>query len=366
MVVQTFSASCAEVAFSRIKESLGQSAMILEVRRTARGVEVLAAPARAPGSLRRMYEVGRASPPLGAANERPRSGKGRGPRDSSATSSGDDERWMDSAMVHSPVRTVLESIDFPPDLCSRLSGLGARSDSSWHSVTAWLEQCYPPLSPTAGRKSGSGGIALGFIGPRGVGRSTLVRGLSTRAAIADPGRIVWVRVGFPRRRLPAVEANEAPIGVDLRVAHSLAELQAIAQEHGDYDALLIDLPGIDVHSNAERVALQKFIRAASSAWGRVSWHSVIPATWSAREAIRTLSALKPLGLHGTAWTCMDLVGDPGTVVAATMRSELRPAFLHGDRTGDGGSTRTASWEDIVGQLEVLGPEENFEERAVAT
>jgi len=152
----------------------------------------------------------------------------------------------------------------------------------------------------------------------------------------------------------------------LRVAHSLAELRAIAREHDDYDALLIDLPGIDVHANNERAALQKFVREASSAWGRVSWLSVVPATWSAREAARTVTALGPLGIHGTAWTHMDRVADPGTLIAATMRTELRPAFLHGDRTGDGGSTRTASWEEIIGQLKAMDSEENLEEQAVAT
>jgi hypothetical protein len=203
-------------------------------------------------------------------------------------------------------------------------------------------------------------MTLGFVGPRGVGRSTLVRGLAGRAAISDPGRVAWLRVGFPRRRLPA--ARSAPVGVDLRTAHSLAEVGRVAEDHSDVTAMLLDLPGVDVHSPSEMSALLKFVKACDENWGRVHWNAVIPATWSTREATRAVVAMKPLGVEAIAWTCIDQAGDSGTLVSSTLRTDLPPSFVHGDRVGDGGTSNAAVWDDIIAALQKV-PAADEEENA---
>ena len=85
-----------------------------------------------------------------------------------------------------------------------------------------------------------------------------MRGLAARAAASDPGRVVWLRVGFPRRRLASVSAHRVPVGVEVRTAHSIAEVRRVASDPPNVTAMLIDLPGIEVHSTSELEALSKY------------------------------------------------------------------------------------------------------------
>jgi flagellar biosynthesis GTPase FlhF len=356
MTVQTFSASTAEAAFAKIKKTLGKGAVILDVRRVRRGVEVLAAPGSERGALRRLYEAGN-SPSANQQND-----VATRTAATAATTLGHDAssaglRVVGGMTIGSPVRQTLQSIDFPPDLVARLMSIAGNSGEGWDRISTWLEQCYPSLVGSLRGKVGPA-MTLGFVGPRGVGRSTLVRGLAGRAAISDPGRVAWLRVGFPRRRLPATRS--APVGVDLRTVHSLAEVGRVAEDHSDVTAMLLDLPGVDVHSPSEMSALLKFVKACDQNWGRVHWNAVIPATWSTREATRAVVAMKPLGVEAIAWTCIDQAGDSGTIVASTLRTDLPPSFVHGDRVGDGGTSNAAVWDEIIAALQKTPVEDEDE------
>ena len=159
--------------------------------------------------------------------------------------------------------------------------------------------------------------------------------------------------------------REAPVGVDLRTAHSISEVRRVAHEHSDVTAMLLDLPGVDVHSASEMEALGKFVNACDSSWGRVHWNAVIPATWSTREAVRGVLALRPLGVKSVSWTCTDQVSDSGTIVAATLRTDLPPSFVHGDRVGDGSTSNAAVWTDIVDVLNSVRVPDAVENRRQA-
>jgi len=362
MTVQTFSAPTAEAAFARIKKNLGKGAVILDVKRGPRGVQVMAAPASHRGSLRRLYEAGNAA----SAGDDTGSGT-TGSHDASVTGGhsavSPDLRLVGGMAVDSPIRETLQSIDFPPELVARLMSIAGKSVDGWDRICAWLEQCYPPLVGSLRGKVGPM-MTMGFVGPRGVGRSTLIRGLAARAAISETGRVAWLRVGFPRRRLQSLSGDAVPVGVDLRTANSVAEVQRIAEDYRDVTALLLDLPGIDVHSTSELKALAKFVKVCNDSWGRVHWNAVIPATWSTREAVRAVNALEPLGVEAIAWTSTDQVGDSGTIVASSLRTGLPPSFVHGDRIGDGGTSNAAVWTDLVDVLHNVrnsSPEENASE-----
>ena len=360
MAAQTFSASTAEAAFAKIKKQLGKTAVILEVKRGPRGVKVTAAPARAGRSSRQLFEgVGQ----IGANSA-------MGDSDITTASitaenlTANGLRLVDGMTLESPIRETLQAIDFPPDLVSRLLTIAGDSSVGWKRICLWLQESYPPL---VGALRGRAGrmMTMGFVGPRGVGRSTLVRGLAARAAASDPGRVVWLRVGFPRRRLVEAPGQSATVGVEIRTAHSIAEVRRVASDPSNVAAMLIDLPGVDVHSSSEIDALSKFMDVCDQSWGRVHWNAVVPATWSTREASRAALALKPLGAEALAWTHLDQVGDSGTIVSASLRTGLPPSFVHGDRTGDGASSNAADWSDIVEVLKDVRVESEEDNASLA-
>jgi hypothetical protein len=165
------------------------------------------------------------------------------------------------------------------------------------------------------------------------------------------GRVVWVEVGFPGRRLPHRHDLDIPLGVDRRTADSPRELRQIGRDYDDLGLIVVDLPGIDVGKAGELDALSRYVKTANRAFRGISWHISLPAVWSAREACRAIKAVEHLRPHGVAWTFVDAVADPGTLVATAVRTDLSPSFLHGDRAGDGSTSRGASWEEIVDWLQ---------------
>ena len=336
--VDTFSAPTVPEALARVRARLGESAVIVAVRQGARGAEVDAQRSRPRAGLRRLLEgdagsTSRTLPPPSRAI----AGPGRPP-------AGPGLRVLAGPGRTSPVAGTLMRLEFPPDLAAKITTIAGRDPDAWSRILAWLERVHPTVPPASPE---AGPMVLGFVGGRATGRSTLVRGLAARAALEQPGRIVWVQVGFPARRASPIDDLLAPLGVDHRIANHPRELEAIAVEHGDVSAVLLDLPGIDLFVPGERRALARYVSGCRAVWPAVCWSAVVPATWSLRGVVRSLQQQAALGATGVAWTWLDRVADPGTIIAATIRSGLSPSFLHGDPLGDGDSSRVASWDELV-------------------
>ena len=347
LTVDTFSAPTVSEALARVRARLGDEAVIVQVRRGDRGAEVDAARSRPLAGLRQLLGGDRGSPAavgrsVDGLSKGALAGPGRGPADRPGL------RVIAGPGRTSPVAGTLMRLEFPPDLAARITTIAGRDRDAWSRILAWLERVHPTAPPA---QPARGPMVLGFLGGRGTGRSTLVRGLAARAAVEEPGRIVWLQVGFPARRAAPIDELLAPLGVDHRIANHPSEVAGIAGEHGDVSAVLVDLPGIDLGDAGERRSLERYLRSCRASWPQVVWNAVVPATWSLRGAVRSAKRQAALGATGVAWTWLDRVVDPGTILATTIRTELPPSFLHGDPTGEGDSSRVARWEELVTWLQ---------------
>ena len=350
MAVQTFAAATMQAAFARVRDKLGAQAVIVDVRRSPGRVEVIAGRERPRSGTRRFLERGARTARVEISEELeveaealPQLRLLAGPGERSST-----------------IGRVLTGLDFPPDLAAKIASIAGKGDHVWARLLHWLEISHPTVQPTA-PEDGSA-VIIGLLGGRQTGRSMLARGLAARAALAEPGRVLWIQCGFPARRVIPMSDLFAPLGVDHRTANHPDELAAIADEHGDVSASLVDLPGVDLASAAERTALARYVSAARALWPQISWHGVVPATWSARGATRSLRHCKSLGAEAAAWTHLDRVADPGTVLASTLRSGLAPSFLHGDDEGEGETSRAAAWDELIGWLRGSVQPEQEQER----
>ncbi len=381
MSARTFRAVTLVDALRAVRAELGESAVIMSTAESAVGVEVTAMASTSRRGMRRMLER------LQASRERSyevfeeealpvaAGGGGHVVLASSQPATPDDDlelpepvadNWVpaatragmdgvpglqvvrDAPLRKAPIAAAFRDMDLPPDLAARLTAAAGRGPLGWERVLSFLERGWPTPDAHLGRVGRP--VALAFVGPNGVGRSTLIRGLASRAVIDEPGRVVIVQVGFPGRRLDPRTELDAPVGVELRRAHHPHELRSVVLDHSDVSAVLLDLPTIDVHDPGERQALDRFVQAAERSCPEVEWHAVLSARWSTREATRTLRALDFVSLRGAAWTHLDRVADPGTVIATTLRTDVPPSFLHGDGTGDGSSSGAATWDSIVDWL----------------
>lgn len=373
MSARTYRAGSLGAALAAVRRSLGDDAVIVETRETASGVEVVAAGARRRRGMRQLFEASRAAqaapqPRLAAAAgsvayariggdddlelpEPIEEGRAPTPAERAGLISRPRLRAVGSDEGPSPIAAALEAIDLPPDLSARIAAAAGRGPLGWERVLSWVERQWPIPEVPVGRPGRPS--ALAFIGPPGSGRSTLVRGLAARAVIDEPGRVVMVQMGFPGRPLRPRDELDAPVGAEVRVANHPSELGRIVHDHRDVSAVLLDLPSVDLHDAGAVRALQRFVAAATRACPAVAWHAVLPARWSIREACYSLRALDFAPLDGVAWTHLDVVQDPGTVVATSLRMDLPPTFLHGDRDGMGEQSGTASWDTLVDWLSAV-------------
>jgi hypothetical protein len=334
MTTRTFAATTVQDAFRRVRAKLGDRAVILDVRHLGGRVEVVAGVER-PRGLRRILEQGGSAARVKIGDE-------------------DDVDPDELIPLHvltgpgglsRPFSRALALLELPPDLAARISGTVGDGPGAFRRLEAYLERTHPIPDPVPDPATGV--IAVGFLGGRGVGRSSLVRGLAARAAIQQPGRVIWLEAGFPARPVVPMPEMLAPLGVDHRVANHPYEIECIADEHQDVSAVLLDLPGIDVHRSGERKALQRYIRSCRKAWPSLSLHGTASAMWSVREAQRSLAAQMSLGATAAGWTWVDQAGDPGTILATALRISIAPSFFAGSTDPDGEEARAGGWDEVI-------------------
>lgn len=348
MKVRRFVAANSRQALAKVKEALGEDAIILANREVSEGVEILAcheddfghgldsAPSNAPASPSRPESA----PPISPGH----SGLGGvGPSDSSAA--------MEALLGE--VRTLRQALERRHELSDVLPGLSL-GDARWREalrelgfskgLAKFLAERIPSLDgPEAMRvwvKSALGrhvqtmgenqdplatGGVFALVGPTGVGKTTTTAKLAARIVLSrGAGRLAMISTdGY---RIGAQEQLRTYAGI-LRVpvfgARDEADLNHALAAVADRDTVLIDTVGMSQRDQmlAEQVAV---LGRASRTVQRLL---CLNATSSLETLDEVVKAYSGAGLAGVIVTKMDEAARLGHVVDVVLRHRLPVWFM---------------------------------------
>jgi flagellar biosynthesis protein FlhF len=290
MLVKTYRAKTMPEALAAVRSELGEKACIVETRRTARGVEVVAAAER-PGA--RMTVAHAAIPPEAAA------GADRLREDLL-------DQGFSTVLADRIAAAASANLD-PDQLSDRRAALGYARDL----IAVWV----PAVTPA----SGKGARVLVVVGSPGVGKTTTLAKLAARE-IAVHGRSV-VLASADDRRLGGAEQIEAYAriyGVPFRTVRDRRDLDRARELAGNKGSLFVDTPGV---SRGDGPGMERLANLLGGV-RRDEIELLLAADRDAEslaDTVRRFSVLRP-GLVGA--TRADEALRPGTLVTALARSGL--------------------------------------------
>ncbi len=274
MRLRVFRGSDLASAMQSVRRALGDDGLILETREAGGGVEILAAAADPNGHP----EDQRSSPePLAIAP--PRGGA-------------------------SILRESLASHGLSEALLSRLVDgdlLTTLASSIRFGVLPLDRGCAP----------------LVFAGPPGAGKTCSVIKIATRLVLG--GRTPLV-ISADDRRAGAIEQLASMtrlLGLTMIVAHDAEQVRRAVSRRANDAPVLIDAPGLDVFSIADRAALTATSEAASAEIALV-----MPAGLDVDEASDVATAYATIGARRMVATRLDVARRIGGIVEPAFRSGL--------------------------------------------
>jgi flagellar biosynthesis protein FlhF len=299
MLVKTYRAKTTTEALATVRAELGDAACIVETRRVAKGVEVVAAAER-PG------------PRLTAA-----------PRLGSLTLEAVDgaERLRDELIVQGFSVVFAERIAAaaaanldPERLDDRAAALGYARDL----VALWL----PKPSPLPEK----GARVIAVVGSPGVGKTTTVAKLAARE-VALEGRPVVLGSADDRRLGGAeqIEAYARVLGAPFRMLRDRRDLDRARELAGAKGTLLIDTPGV---ARGDRMGMDSLALLLGGV-RREEIELLLAADRDAdglHDTVKRFGALRPGAIGATR---LDETLRPGSLLTALTRAGLPVRHLCG-------------------------------------
>jgi flagellar biosynthesis protein FlhF len=290
MNVKTFSGDTTAEALKRVRDELGPEAMILETKRTARGIEVLAATERSGSRLTRPSSM------------------------SSMAASSGAERLRDDLIGQGFSTVLAERIAAAAQCNLDQEQLDDRRESLGYArelLALWL-----PRAPSLPR---SGSRVLALVGAAGVGKTTTIAKLAAQEVL-DGGRRVAL-ASCDARRLGGVEALAAfarVLEVPFLQVKDRRDLDRARELAGRDGTLYLDTPGIPRHDRAAMDRLTEMLSGVRSDEIELLLAADMEGE-AMTETVRRFGRLKPGSLGATR---VDEALRPGTLLTALTRASL--------------------------------------------
>lgn len=352
MKIKRFQARNMREAMNRVREELSGDAVILESRRLADGVEVVAAVDYDETPAQQTLRAVQAAEPPPPAAPRPQYTPAPSPSPWSARS-GDSElaslrreiaevkslmqsqlaglSWSREKMQQ-PQRAglfrALLGLGLEPALARELSGeVSAEQDADQakRSVLSGLARKLPvlprePLIDTAG-----GQQVLALVGPTGVGKTTTIAKLAARYAERHGSRDIAL-VSTDHYRIGAQEQlfhYGRLLGVPVQTARDAGELEALLGRLADRRLILIDTAGMGPRDRL----LSNQLSLLRPLAGRLSTYLVMPGGASAGDCDHIVAQFRATPLAGCILTKLDEATRIGAALSAAVRHQLALAWV---------------------------------------
>lgn len=290
MNVKIFSGSTTAEALQAVRRELGPEAVVLETRRGATGIEVLAAAER-PGP--------RTARPVITPAESP-----------AAARLADDLAAQGFSIVFAERIAAAAQCNLDAQqLEDRAQALAYARELIAH----WLPIAAPEQATARGAR------VLALVGPSGVGKTTTIAKLAARERLAS-GRTV-VLASCDTRRLGGMEALAAyarVLDVPFQEVQGARDLQRGRDLAGKHGTLYLDTPGIPRH---DRAALDRLSELLGALRGE-EIELLLAADAEGETLSETVRRFGRLKLGAIGATRIDEALRPGTLLTALTRAGL--------------------------------------------
>jgi len=338
MKIKRFAAATMREAMNQVRTVLSADAVILESRRTATGVEVVAA-----------IDYDHLAPPPDATLN-PGATPATAPRNTFELRLQDDPELIALKRDVQDVKRLLQeqlgglmwsqTKTHQPqraELFGRLSQLGLSATLSRELVSALspdfegeradnavlsdLAQRIPVLTNEALTEGG----VIALIGPTGVGKTTTIAKLAARYAAHFGTRDIAL-VSTDHYRIGAQEqlfTYGRLLGVPVHTARDATELEALLLKLADRKLVLIDTAGLGPQDRQLAAQLSLFRPLA----GKLRTYLTMTASGQASDYEQTIAQFRAVPLAGCILTKLDEATRIGAALTATIQHQLGIAYL---------------------------------------
>jgi len=332
--IKRFAAATMREAMSQVRSTLSADAVILESRRTATGVEVVAAV-----DCEHIAPSKPVEPMTSAASARVESRRLQDDPELLALQRDvqDVKRLLQAQLGDLPWLPSRQNTPQRLELFSRLAQLGLCNalcrelvadvapdfdgERADHSALSALAQRIPVL-PTEALAEG-GVIAL--VGPTGVGKTTTIAKLAARFAAHFGTRDIAL-VSTDHYRIGAQEqlfTYGRLLGVPVHTARDGTELEAQLLKLADRKLVLIDTAGMGPQDRQLAAQLSLFRPLA----GKLRTYLAMTASGQASDYEQTIAQFRAVPLAGCILTKLDEATRIGAALSASIRHQLGIAWL---------------------------------------
>ena len=357
MKIKRFTAPSMREAMNQVRSTLSADAVILESRRTATGVEVVAA-----------VDYDHLTPPAVLAAElQQQAPAAAAPRSSFELRLQDDPELIALKRDVQDVKRLLQeqlgglmwsqTKTTQPQrahLFGRLSQLGLSASLSRELVTALnpdfdgeradnaVLSDFAQRIPVLNNETLAEGGVIALVGPTGVGKTTTIAKLAARYATHFGARDIAL-ISTDHYRIGAQEqlfTYGRLLGVPVHTARDASELEALLLKLADRKLVLIDTAGMGPQDRQLAAQLSLFRPLA----GKLRTYLAMTASGQASDYEQTIAQFRAVPLAGCILTKFDEATRIGAALSATIQHQLGIAYItDGQRVPEDLQCPRADW-----------------------